>query len=74
MMISEDVLLDHIHGEECFVMLKENRSGLAKINRALAPYHHFQRKFGDNCDSVVGDPHEICLVREKLQSLRFEIL
>jgi len=64
----------HIHRSICYVMFTENGAGLAKINRALKPYHHANRKWGDMTDSAVGDPHEICLIREKLQSLRFDLL
>ncbi len=64
----------HIHRPDCYVMFQERGAGLAKINRALAPYHHSGRKWGDLADSSVGDPHEICIIREKLQSLRFELL
>lgn len=63
-----------IHREYCYVMFPENRAGLAKINRALKSYHHNKRENGDLADSAVGNPHEICIIREKLQNLRFEML
>lgn len=64
----------HIHRPMCFVMWHENGAGLSKIIRALKPYHHSGKKWGDISDSAVGDPHEICIIREKLQALRFQLL
>lgn len=64
----------HIHSSICYVMFSKNRAGLAKINRALKPYHHLGKEYGDITDSAVGNPHEICLIRERLQALRFELL
>lgn len=61
----------HIHNSTCYVMFRENGAGLALINRALKPYQR-PDKFG--FVSSVGDAHEICVIREKLQALRFELL
>lgn len=63
----------HIHNESCYVMLKENGAGLAKINRALKPYHHTGKNFEEGF-SAVGDAHQICIIREKLQEMRFDLL
>lgn len=63
----------HIHTESCYVMFRENAAGLAKIIRALKPYHSKVGSDGDML-SFVGTPHEICIVREKLQAMRFELL
>lgn len=63
----------HIHNEECYVMLRKNGVGLALISRALAAYHHYGLAIDDS-KSVVGDPHEICIIREKLQGQRFQLL
>ena len=62
--------VNHIHEETCYVCFSETRSGLAAINRALAAYQKVNQ-FGV---CFVGDRHEICLIREKLQALRFETL
>lgn len=64
----------HIHSEQCYVMFRESGAGLAKINRALKPYHHFGNELDEGWNSSVGNPHDICLMREKLQEMRFELL
>lgn len=68
----------HIHYPSCYVMFRENGAGLAKISRALKAYHHDPKHLPDEIDDctwhIVGDPHEICIIREKLQNLRFQLL
>lgn len=69
-----------IHSKQCYVMFAEKQSGLAKINRALRPYHSptiikgkyesaFEAGF---TESFVGEPHLICECLERLQYLRFQ--
>ena len=65
----------HIHWEECYAMFGNNRSGMAKIIRALKSYHHPNKlQQGDLSDSFVGEPHRLCIALEELQYLRFQTL
>lgn len=64
----------HIHRSSCFVMFKERGAGLSLISRALQPYHHQGFQLEEGFSNSVGNPHEICIIREKLQDMRFELL
>lgn len=69
-----------IHDESCYVMFKNNQSGIAKIIRALKPYHSptiLKDKYQSSdeagfFESKVGEPHLICECLEHLQYLRFQ--
>lgn len=61
-------------------MFGNNQSGLAKVIRALRPYHSPKQIKGKYesafevgfCESLVGEPHLICECLERLQFLRFQ--